>query len=245
MTKIVTVTGRNGFIGGAIKKRLLLEGVEVVPSLQKEADLVFLFGSPSSNILYNKDLYGCINETVSNFLHALEFCKQHGIKLVYPSSATVYQKANNYAHTKAALEELQAAYDTDVLGWRIAAGYGVGEEHKGDYASVVYQWCKLMKNGESPVIYGDGTQTRDFVYIDDIAETITGNTHLRGQADIRTGVETSFNRVIEIINSELGTDIKPIYVPAPQKYVTSTVGGKPLTKFVSIEEGIKKIIQNL
>jgi len=242
--KKVTITGRNGFIGGALSKKLESRGVEVFPYLRKDVDCVFLFGSPSSNILYNEDLSGCIQETLTSFLHAIEFCKQNNIKLVYPSSATVYQKANNYAHTKAALEEIQSAYGTDVLGLRIAAGYGPTEAHKGDYASVVYQFCQLIKNDESPVIFGDGKQTRDFVFIDDIVDTILLSLDKKGQIDIRTGIETSMNRLVEIINQKLNKNISPTYVKIPNNYVTSTIGGAPIETFVSIEQGIERILKN-
>lgn len=241
--KKVTITGRNGFIGGALAKKLEADGVVVYPYLRNDVDCVFLFGSPSSNIIFNADLSGCIQETLTSFLHTIEFCKQNNIKLIYPSSATVYQKSNNYSHTKAALEEIQLAYDTDVLGLRIAAGYGPGEGHKKEYASIIYQFCQQMKKNEKPIVFGDGEQTRDFVFIDDIVNTILKNMDKKGIMDIRTGKETSMNQIVKIVNDVLGTNIVPIYVKKPRHYVTSTFGGSPIDNPIDVEEGIRRILE--
>lgn len=239
----ISVLGRNGFIGNAIAKRYANMGVKVVSYLDDRSECVFLFNSPSSVRLYDKDLYGCINETIVGFLHAMEFCHNSGAKLVYPSSATVYQKSNSYAHCKAALEEIQRAYVSDVLGLRITAGYGPGEGHKGMYASPIYQFIQTMEQGEHPVVWGNGQQTRDFVYIDDIVDQIVAavDDDEVGVIDVCSGEATSFNRVVEIINEVLGTKHVPIYTGAPSNYVTE-LPKFPKKGTTSIEEGIKRCV---
>jgi len=81
--------------------------------------------------------------------------------------------------------------------------------------------------GEPPVIYGDGTQTRDFTYVKDVAEANIIALEKKGIGgevfNIGTGRETSFNQIVELINRFLGTNIKPKYVPNPIKnYVYRT-----------------------
>lgn len=223
--------GQNGFIGSALTKRNLRPGV-------------YFFDSPSSNILFDGNLDYCMEQTIFDFLKVLQYCRDNDEYLVYPSSATVYNKNTSYARCKAILEELHLSYNIPALGVRIAAGYGPGEAHKGEYASVVYQWCHQMKKGIRPVIFGDGTQTRDFIFEDDIADQIENlsDNHQTGIVDIGTGVEVSFNEVVATINKVLGTDIKPEYVGKPKNYVESTPVKPGLPTKISLENGIRKIL---
>lgn len=211
------------------------------------APAVYFFNSPSSNVLFDEQLDYCMEESISDFLRVLQYCRDTKTYLVYPSSATVYNKNTSYARCKAIIEELALAYGIPSLGLRIAAGYGPGEAHKGKYASVVYQWTKQMMNGESPVIFGDGTQTRDFIYEDDIAEVVSSLMFGQGPEiiDVGTGINTSFNDLVMTINKVLGTDIKPVYVEKPKNYVPETKVSACLCSNVSLEEGIRRIVESL
>lgn len=230
--------GRNGFIGRELAKRI--GKFETTPN--KNSNIIYYFGSPSSVILFNKNIDYCFRETIGTFLELASLCKDNNIYLVYPSSATVNNKNNSYSRCKACLEEIHLAYGLNALGLRIAAAYGVGEGHKGEYSSIIYQWCKKMKNGERPVIWGDGTQTRDFIYIDDVIDNIMELVEKRatGIYEIGSGINTSFNEIVKIINRVLGTNIEPVYVDKPTDYIQDTPV-KPVNCRVSLEEGIKKI----
>ena len=237
----VSIIGRRGFIGSNLAKRF----TDVCPYPHKDSKYLFFFGSPSSQEIFRDSLDYSINETIDGFLNVVKFCRDNKIKLIYPSSATVYENKDSYAHCKSALEQIHLAYGGDILGVRIFAGYGVGEEHKGKYASILYQFCKQMMNGERPVVWGDGNQSRDFVYIDDVVDTILALKDETGIHDIGTGVNTTFNEIVKIINEELGTDIKPIYVEAPPKYSKQTLCINPISKYVTVREGIRKCIKSL
>lgn len=228
----VALMGKDGFIGRALNR------------IQDLPPAVYFFDSPSSNILFDANLDMCMEKTIFDFLKVIQYCRDSKMLLVFPSSATVYNKNTSYARCKAILEEIAASYDIPYLGLRIAAGYGPGEYHKGKYASVVYQWCQQMKKGERPVIFGDGTQTRDFIYETDIAEIIVAMVKdgKRGIADVGTNINTSFNDVVTTINRVLGKDIKPIYVDKPLKYVPETKIQCGYRHKVSLEEGITNII---
>jgi len=234
--------GRNGFLGKALAERL----VEYETTPNKNSDIIYSFGSPSSVILFNKNLDYCMRETIESFLSLCSLCKENNIYLVYPSSATVNNKNNSYARCKAVLEEIAQGYGIKSLGLRISASYGVQEAHKGDYASIIYQWCKQMKVGESPVIWGDGKQTRDFIYIDDVIDNVIEfvKEERTGVVEVGTGVNTSFNEVVATINKVLEKDIKPTYIKKPDSYIDKTpVQSVKCT--VSLEEGIQKIINSL
>ena len=237
----VSIIGRNGFIGSAIAKRFK----DVCPYPHPDSKYLFYFGSPSSQEIFKDSLDHSISETITGFLSVVRFCKKHDIKLIYPSSATVYANNNAYANCKSALENIHKAYGGKILGLRIFAGYGVGEEHKGNYASILYSFCKLMKNGEQPVIWGDGTQSRDFIYIDDLVDYIIDTKDVRGFLDVGSGVNTQFNVIVEMINDELGTDIKAEYIDAPVNYMKETLCKEPILTKVSVRDGIKKICKSL
>jgi len=238
-----TVTGRNGLIGRALWQQLSEMNWQLYPYLRNDVDFVFLFGSPSSTVQYEEAMTHCFRQTINDFLDAIDFCQEHHIRLIYPSSATVQNKNTPYAHAKACLEEIQAAFGIG-LGLRIFAGYGP-EEHKGDYASIIYQWCKAVKQDRSPIIFGDGTQTRDFVYVTDIVDTIVGNLGHTGILDIGTGVNTSFNEVIDLLAEISGKAISPTYVNKPLRYIESTACEHPLKISVSLREGIQQVYDAL
>lgn len=238
------ITGHLGFIGSELTKKLDLTPVSVDDLPRGDIDFFFHFGSPSSQILFSEDKR-CISETITDFLKVAEYCKRKHIKLIFPSTSCVYDNVNAYAHTKSALEEIAQAYDLDYLALRIFAGYGPGEGHKKHYASVIYQWIRELKMGLTPMIYGDGKQERDFVYIDDIITTIEDNMYSYGHLDIGTGVNTSFNDLFEIITTALKVDVKPAYVGKPKNYISSLKCNNPLEKFTTVRDGVDKIVDIL
>jgi UDP-glucose 4-epimerase len=251
--KKVCVTGRNGFIGQVLTKRLQKEGSIIVPSITKELDYLFLFGSPASNILFDENLDWCMSETINSFLNAIKFCRDNKIKLIYPSSSTIHTKNTSYARCKAVLEEIQMAYKVDSLGLRIYSAYGPQEKHKEYYASPIYQFTKTMLQGFPAKVYGDGTQTRDFIYIDDVVDAIiTLSLNCKEpQVDIGTGKNTTFNEMISIINKFMVKPIEPIYTEKPSTYIQETpCDPTVMLKYCekpkwTLEKGVEEICKSL
>lgn len=237
--KGVAVMGERGFIGSTLAKRDLRPGV-------------YMFDAPSSIVNFRENTDICMKETLNDFIDVISFCKRTGTSLVFPSSSAIYSKATAYGRCKAAIEEIYHAYNYPALGLRIAAGYGPNEAHKRDYASVIYQWCKQMLKGERPVIFGDGTQTRDFIYQEDLVDNIIRlqEEGATGFHDVGTGINTSFNDVVKLINEvlveEFGNEhlIEPIYVPRPPEYMQETIV-KAVPCKVTLKEGIRNIIKTL
>ena len=132
--------------------------------------------------------------------------------------------------------------------------YGPNELHKLRFANIITQflWCFLKD--KPPIIYGDGSQTRDFTYVDDAAEaTILAMESEDVECEVfnvGTGVETSFKEIVRILQDTLGKDIEPKYVPNPiKKYVYRTKADT--TKIqkslgfratVEVREGIKRVV---
>ncbi|ERH12986.1 MAG: NAD dependent epimerase/dehydratase family protein [halophilic archaeon J07HB67] len=130
-------------------------------------------------------------------------------------------------------------------------GYGGSEGHKGEYANVIAQFAEDIANGDSPEVYGDGHQTRDFTHVDDIvrATILAADHEIQGIYNVGTGEQHSFRRVVELINAELGTDVQPTFVENPlDVYVHDTLAD--YSKFqeatgwepeIDLETGIKRV----
>jgi UDP-glucose 4-epimerase len=140
-----------------------------------------------------------------------------------------------YTEARLCIERIAKLYNTlyqvSSIGLRFFSVYGFHEEAKGKYANIVSQFLWEMKQGKAPAIYGDGNQTRDFIFAKDVVDAcIKAMEAMESdvQCDIfnvATGVETSFNEVVSLLNDFLGTDIRPHYLHNPiQNYVDRTLG---------------------
>ena len=237
--------------------------------INSDIDLILHFGSPTSVILFKQDPTRHFNNTVNGMKNILEFAKKNSIKkLIYPSSASVYAKnspphteniipkpSNPYGSAKVECENLAHSYNDTVnsIGLRIFAVYGPGEEAKQNLSSVVNLFLEDVKNSREPVIFGDGTQTRDFIYVDDAISAIINSTELpqQGIINVGSGISTSFNLVIEKIGNIVEKKIKPVYVKKESNYVEKLQADTKLMEStlkihpLSIELGISKFAKYL
>lgn len=223
-------------------------------------DFIFHFAAPCSVMQFKKNREQSINETVIGFMNILELAKKNDARLIYPSSGNVYGRAspqsedvppmpiNDYARCKRICELLaKDNYPENSVGFRIFAGYGPGENQKGNLSSVVTLFIKDMLNDNRPVIWGDGEQTRDFVYIDDIVEAMligAIDEKIKGVVNLGTGQSTSFNELVSLLNKVFNTNLKPKYVDKPTDYVEKTKADTALfEKYfnytpMSVEDGL-------
>jgi len=256
------------------KKESVPENVELINydinnwlGMDGKLDYIFHFAGPCSVIQFNKDPVKCVKTTLSGFSNVLWLARSKKATLIYPSSGTVYGGLNGtefgsinppnlYAICKKACESMAIhASDIRSIGFRIFAGYGPGEEHKGDIASAVTIFMNNLAKNEQPVIWGDGTQTRDFVYIDDIVETFMKVMDMEGKlppvVNIGSGKSYSFNDILSLLNKYMGKDIKPTYVPKPVSYVERTEANLMLYKMIfkmqprDIEQGLKDYLRHM
>ena len=237
--------------------------------INSDIDLILHFGSPTSVILFKQDPTRHFNNTVNGMKNILEFAKKNSIKkLIYPSSASVYAKnspphteniipkpSNPYGSAKVECENLAHSYNDTVnsIGLRIFAAYGPGEEAKQNLSSVINLFLGDVKNSRKPVIFGDGTQTRDFIYVDDAISAIINSTELpqQGIINVGSGISTSFNLVIEKIGNIVEKKIEPVYVKKESNYVEKLQADTKLMEStlkihpLSIELGISKFAKYL
>jgi nucleoside-diphosphate-sugar epimerase len=228
-----------------------------------EVDYVLHFGAPSSVVLFNKMSTKCLNDTIVGMKNVFEFAKRYHVKkVIYPSSSSVYgntplpqsestlmMPVNLYGVAKLTCEQIARLYSDSVssAGLRIFAGYGPGEAHKGEIASVITLWIKSIRQGVRPIIFGNGSQSRDFVYIDDIVQTVMKilEEDFTGILNVGSGQRKNFNEVIELINGSLGKNVEPIHVEKPNSYFEHTLadihGMKNLgLSPLSLEKGLER-----
>jgi UDP-glucose 4-epimerase len=237
--------------------------------IPRDIEYVFHFAGPSSITLFKKDPEKCYLETVLGFWNALEFSKNNGVKkVVWPSSGSNYagnemphkesigvRPRNLYAAAKISCEGLASSYSDFVnsIGLRIFGGYGPGEEWKRDFGSVLYLFIRDYMRGKSPEIWGDGSQTRDFVYIDDVVKSIIKAAEIdyTGVVNVGTGKSISFRDALNTIKKSLNAEIDPIFIPKEKNYVENLEADTTLMKNlfgiepIKPEEGIKKFIDYL
>lgn len=175
---------------------------------------------------------------ISGFLNMLIAAKNNKVKrFVYASSSSVYgddktmpkveditgNLLSPYAVTKKA-NELYAdvfykTYDLEVIGLRYFNVFGPRQNINGPYAAVIPIFITELLNGRSPSIFGDGTTTRDFTFIENVIQAnlvaaFTENKQAINQVfNIAYGGTTSLNTLFSTIANKLHSDLKPEYKP--------------------------------
>lgn len=200
-------------------------------------ETIFYMSGPT-HLNFEENLEYHLNKTIQDFLWLLPYCKKHNIRFVFCSSALVYEKDTIFCRYKRILEYLASCYPK-TLCLRIFPVYGGNERY-----SIISKWCNEMKNDKQPTIYGDGTQKRDFIHVEDVVDQIIllESMQTEGVVDIGSGKPTSFNDIVQIINKVLNKDVKPLYAPAPKDYSKGISCVNPLPVKIDIEHGCKIIL---
>lgn len=202
-----------------------------------EMDGVFHLAAVTSPPQFETDLSEGFETNVNGTLNVLRASAEMGVKrVVFASSSAIYGDMtepgkedfpitghnNMYATTKL-FDEYMAKYfhlrgELETVALRYFNTYGIGENSKGMYSSVITKFLDSIEMGKKPVIYGDGSQSRDFVYVKDLAEA-TYASYFSGRSgetyNVGTGESISFNGIISEISSVLGNSIEAEYSPNP------------------------------
>ncbi len=255
-------------------KGLQIRLVKGTPSEIKKLDIgkpqvIFHEGIYSSTPMYKKNPR-LVASVLDDFICLLEFAKENNSKIVFAATSSLYNGikpphredvipgvTDFYTEARIAMERMAELYNklygVRVIGLRYFSVYGPHEEAKGTYANLISQFLWAILKGENPVIYGDGTQTRDFTYIDDVVRAnllaMDSKTSF-GIYNVGTGKNYTLNRMVEILNQKLGTSIKPAYVENKmQNYVQETLADTSKAEKelgfksqISLEVGIERLI---
>jgi UDP-glucose 4-epimerase len=194
-------------------------------------------------------------------------------KIVAASSASVYGLAERfptvethhpyndetwYGATKGMLEGLLRSYHAmfglPYIALRYFNVYGPRMDTHGKYTEVLIRWMERIDAGRPPLILGDGKQTMDFVYIDDVARSNLLALHSseeQGVFNIATGVETSLAQLASAVLAVMESDLEPEYGPdrkvnpvsrrcADISSAQRRLGFRPS---VGLEEGLLRLVE--
>ena len=128
--------------------------------------------------------------------------------------------------------------------------FGPRQDPHGE-AGVISIFSNKFLSNERPIIYGDGNQTRDYVYVLDVVEAMILSSRSEDNLflNIGTGVETSVNQLVEIMKDKFNSDIEPIYQDAREgellrsvldnSKALATIGWKPV---YDLNAGMEKVV---
>lgn len=209
---------------------------------------------------------------VTGNLNVLDACREAGVhRVVFSSSASVYGNARMspmtedhpldnrtfYGATKVALEQMLRSYNEmyglDYIALRYFNVYGPRQDYKNAYVSVIMKVLDRLDQGLPPIVFGDGSQSYDFVYVKDIARAnlaamcaSTGDVAL----NVATGVKTSIREIVQILQEIVHTELDVDYRPATQVFVSDRLGSAELARELigfeaktSLREGLEELVR--
>jgi len=229
-------TGSLENLRGVEGRYRLIEGdvadPEVAALAVKEVECVFHLGAlPSVPLSLDDPLrshHHCVTTTVS----MLNACQSAGVKrFILASSCGVYgerpelpksedqlpQTLSPYTAAKLASEQyceaFAACFSLETVCLRYFNVYGPRQDPKSPYSAVIPLFIDAFRKGKQPTIYGDGRQSRDFVYVEDVvqanlkaafADDISGEVF-----NVGTGESTTLLDLVDQISELLGVDARP------------------------------------
>jgi nucleoside-diphosphate-sugar epimerase len=205
--------------------------------------------------------------------NVVEAAQRAGVqKLIVASTASVYGMAeqfptaedhhpyNNrtwYGTSKLMLEGLLRSfndmYGLPYLALRYFNVYGPRMDLHGKYTEVLIRWIERLEGGQPPLILGDGTQTMDFVYVDDVARAnvLALASEVSDEVfNIASGVETNLNDLSRMLARVMERNVEPTYGPprtvnAVPRRLASIGKAQRLLGFsaaVPLEEGLRRLV---
>jgi len=172
----------------------------------------------------------CVNYRVKKFIFASTGGALYGEQDYFPADENhPTRPLSPYAIAKLSVEKYLAFYHTThrlpSIVLRYANVYGPRQDPFGE-AGVIAIFSQKMLQGNQPIINGDGNQTRDFVYVADVARAnlLALNHHITGEINIGTGRETSINTIFHEIRTLLAPGTSEVHgAPMPGEQLRSVL----------------------
>jgi len=241
-----------------------------IAKMDERFDALLHQGVYSSSPMY-KDNPHLVAKAIDEWVSILEYARKNPCRLVFASSSSLYNGNNPphkedmpilvkdyYTEARYAMERMARLYSdlygVNSVGLRYFSVYGPHEKSKGKFANLITQFLWEMKAGRQPIILGDGKQTRDFAYVDDVVEAnlLALNYKKHDVFNVGTGKSVTLTDMAALLAKKLGSDIKPAYEPNRIKnYVQHTLAdtkkAESLLGFrakISLEDGIGRLIKS-
>jgi UDP-glucose 4-epimerase len=262
-------TGSEANVSG-INIRTFKLGAGEVEKTGERYEAIFHQGIYSSSPMYRKDPH-LAPAALDDWISLLEYARRNDCRLVYASSSSLYngnelpfhedmeiKVTDIYTEARYAMERMALLYDklysVRSIGLRYFSVYGPHEAAKGQYANLITQFLWDMRQGRRPLIYGDGSQSRDFIHVDDVVEAnmLALSSDSSGIFNVGTGKSASLNDVVALLNRKLETSIEPQYQENEiSNYVQHTLAdttkareGLGFSAGIRLEEGAERLIRH-
>ncbi len=204
------------------------------------------------------------NVNITGTENIFKIAKEFEIKVVYASSSSVYgdiknipiiedferKPINPYGLTKLEDEYLAEAYsksNVKIIGLRYFNVFGVGQTL--DYSGVITKFFEKINQGKSPVVYGDGLQVRDFIFVNDVARANVAAMMSKvdhGFFNVGTGKTISIKDLANLMIKILEKDLEPIFDKIPAGDVKLSQADVSLAKNIlgwqsitTLEDGLR------
>ncbi len=264
---VESLSGDLEVLEGSIEEEAICEkAVEGIDCISHQA----AFGSVPRSI-ESPEYYSHIN--LHGFVNIANCARKAGIKrMVYASSSSVYgdadyspkveekigQPLSPYAASKLSNEifahSFAKCYPMSLVGLRYFNVFGPRQNPQGAYAAVIPLFISSILNGTSAKIYGDGEQSRDFTYIENVIQANISAMFTKGingshVLNIACGKNFSVNELYKSIAQIMGSDLKPEHLPPRKGDVRNSLASTQLAKKIidyspqiQLMEGLEKTI---
>ncbi|MDS0256814.1 NAD-dependent epimerase/dehydratase family protein [Thermoplasmatales archaeon AK] len=226
-------------IAGDPDLRISVTDFHALMGIDGHFDGIFHLAGVTSPPQFEDDPLWGFQVNANGTLNVMEFARRKGIRrVVFASSSATYgdlheraeehvlpeRYTNMYPITKVTGEHLARCYsargEVECISLRYFNTFGPGENSKGAYASPIARFVESAKRSDPIIVYGDGTQSRDFIYVKDTARaTLLAFLHGKpGESyNIGTGITTKFNEIARIVIELTGSRSEIVHVPNPLK----------------------------
>jgi UDP-glucose 4-epimerase len=173
------------------------------------------------------------------------------------TEAHPYNNWTFYGATKIAGEHMFKAYHRrygfEGVALRYMNVYGPRQDYKGTYIAVMMKMLDNLDKGKPPIVYGDGSQAYDFIYVSDAARANVCALKSGipfGFYNVGRGIKTTIKELTELILNITGSDLAIKYEAAGETFVTNRVGDPVaaerdlgFTWSVDLESGLRRLIE--
>lgn len=204
------------------------------------------------NIIGSLNLFeSCLKTSVKKIIFASSGGTIYGEQISYPASEDhPVNPTSPYGIAKLAIEKYLQFYhwthNLPFVALRYANVYGSRQNPFGEAGVIAIFIHKLLK-GEVPIIYGDGTQTRDYIFVDDVVSCNLAalESNISGIYNVGTGIETDVNSLTKKLIELIRADVYPVHEeprPGEQKRSCLKPGALQNQPLITLEDGLKRTV---